>query len=270
MITRAQYSTVRPGQEAVAGVSAQLLLLAALGTTTGLGPAGWVTGTAFAVVLWALLTSALRRAPSPTLGPADLVTLARSMLVGGVAALVADRLGAQPTAVFATLAGLALALDAVDGRVARRTGTVSALGARFDMEVDAFLILVLSVQVSLTQGAWVLTIGVMRYGFVAASWVWTWLRAPLPVSMARKTVAALQGVVLVVVSTGCLPAAAATALAATALALLAWSFGRDVRRLWSERAHSQSRRLNSTYNAPAITTIASVDTRKPHHCENPG
>ena len=39
----------------------------------------------------------------------------------------------------------ALALDGVDGQVARRTGTASELGARFDMEVDAFLILVLSV-----------------------------------------------------------------------------------------------------------------------------
>ena len=34
---------------------------------------------------------------------------------------------------------------AVDGRVARCTGTVSRLGARFDMEVDAVLILVLAV-----------------------------------------------------------------------------------------------------------------------------
>ena len=36
-------------------------------------------------------------------------------------------------------------LDAVDGHVARRTGTATAFGARFDMEVDAFLIVVLSV-----------------------------------------------------------------------------------------------------------------------------
>ena len=43
------------------------------------------------------------------------------------------------------LSSVALALDGVDGQVARRTRTVSALGARFDMEVDAFLVLVLSV-----------------------------------------------------------------------------------------------------------------------------
>ena len=72
---------------------------------------------------------------------------------------------------------MALALDAVDGWVARRTGTVSALGARFDMEVDAFLILVLSGYVAPTLGGWVLAIGLMRYAFVAAGWVLPWLRA---------------------------------------------------------------------------------------------
>ena len=46
------------------------------------------------------------------------------------------------------LTAVALALDGVDGRVARRTETVTAVGARFDMEVDAFLILVLSVYVA--------------------------------------------------------------------------------------------------------------------------
>ncbi len=97
-----------------------------------------------------------------------------------------------------TLASVALVLDAVDGQVARRTGTVTALGARFDMEVDAFLILVLSVFVATTAGAWVLAIGAMRYGFVVAGWLLPWLRSPLPVSTARKAVAAAQGIALVV------------------------------------------------------------------------
>ena len=47
-----------------------------------------------------------------------------------------------------TLAAVALALDPADGWLARRTGTASALGARFDGEVDAFLILALSVYVA--------------------------------------------------------------------------------------------------------------------------
>ena len=111
-------------------------------------------------------------------GPADRVTLARATLVGGVTALVADSFAAAGPgrACWSPLAAVALVLDAVDGWVARRTGTVSALGARFDMEVDAFLILVLSAYVADSLGGWVLAIGLMRYAFVAAGWVLPWLR----------------------------------------------------------------------------------------------
>ena len=104
------------------------------------------------------------------------------------------------------IAIVALVLDAVDGQVARRTGTSSGLGARFDMEVDAFLILVLSVYVARSMGAWVLAIGAMRYAFVVASWALRWMRGPLPPRYWRKVVAATQGVVLVVVAADVLPA----------------------------------------------------------------
>ena len=85
-------------------------------------------------------------------------------------ALVADSFESPPpVTVLAALTTVALILDAVDGKVARRTGTSTPLGARFDMEVDAFLILVLSVYVAMSLGPWVLLIGVMRYAFVAAA-----------------------------------------------------------------------------------------------------
>jgi phosphatidylglycerophosphate synthase len=133
---------------------------------------------------------------------------------------------------FVGLAAVALILDGVDGKVARRTGTSTALGARFDMEVDAFLILVLSVYVSMSMGPWVLLIGGMRYAFVAAARVWPWLNAALPPSTARKTVAAMQGVFLLLAASDYLPYAASFAVAAGALAALVWSFGRDVLWLW--------------------------------------
>ena len=89
-----------------------------------------------------------------------------------MAALVVESvLRPEPVALLVRLAAVALALDAVDGWVARRTGTVSELGARFDMEADAFLILVLSGFVADSLGGWVLAIGLMRYAFVAAGWV---------------------------------------------------------------------------------------------------
>ena len=81
-----------------------------------------------------------------TLGPADLVTLGRALMACAVAALTVELLLGHPvTPALLALTVPALALDAVDGRVARRTGTVTAFGGRFDGEVDAFLILVLSV-----------------------------------------------------------------------------------------------------------------------------
>lgn len=218
------------------GAGAQLALLAGLWAGVGLGPVGWLTGTAFAAVSWAVLSSALHRSRTRALGPANRITLARTALVGGVTALVADRIGTDaPVAVLVTLASVALALDAVDGPVARRTGTVSALGARFDMEVDAFLILVLSVFVAGSLGPWVLAIGAMRYVFVAAAWAAPWLRADLPPSLARKTVAALQGIVLAVASAGVVPRPLAVTAVGLALASLVWSFARDIGWLWRNR-----------------------------------
>src|SRR6185503_17128116 len=96
------------------------------------------------------------------------------------------------------LAGVALGLDVLDGWLARRTGTASELGARFDGEVDAFLLLVLSVYVARGFGAWVVLIGAARYLFLVGGWWWPWLRAPLPARRWRKVVTAVQGIVLTV------------------------------------------------------------------------
>jgi phosphatidylglycerophosphate synthase len=221
--------------------SAQLTVLGLLWVSVGLHPVAWVAGMTYAAVAGGLITIALHRSWTGMLGPANRVTIARAILVGGVTALVADAIGNEPrVTLLVVLASTALALDAVDGYVARRTGTTTRLGARFDMEVDAFLILVLSVFDSLSLGWWVLVIGAMRYAFVAAGWLLPWLRATLPVSYARKTVAAIQGVALVAAGSRLFPAPVATTIAAVALATLVWSFGRDVVWLWRARAPRQS------------------------------
>ncbi|GLZ35795.1 membrane protein [Lentzea sp. NBRC 105346] len=225
-------------QEQAIWAGGQFLLLGVLGGTIGLGGLGWAAGLAYGFATWALLSYALQRSGT-SLGPADRVTLGRGLLVGAVTALVADRADEGiPTTIVVTFAAIALALDFVDGQVARRTGTASRLGARFDMEVDAFLILVLSAYVALSFGPWVLAIGAMRYVFVAFSWKLRWMRGSLPHSMARKTVAAVQGIVLVVAASGVFPFGAV--LVALALASLVWSFGRDVLWLWNARVAAPS------------------------------
>jgi phosphatidylglycerophosphate synthase len=225
---------VAPGP--LAGLGAQLLLLAVLAQTVGLGRPGWVVGAASGLILDATLARALWRNPAARLGPADWVTLTRATCAIGVAALTADSFERDAAvATLVVLASLALVLDFVDGRVARRTKTASALGARMDGEVDAFLILALSVEVAPSAGAWVLAIGAARYAFLAAGWGFAWMRAPLPRRDWRKTVTAAQGIALTVAAAEILPPALTRAVLAVALALLAESFGRDVWWLWRHR-----------------------------------
>jgi phosphatidylglycerophosphate synthase len=226
------------GSQAVpaTGLVAQLLLLAVLAGTAGLGAAGWVVGVASAATMAAALAWGLARNPRDRLGAASWVTLARATLAVGVAALAADSFAhTTPVALLVTLAAVALVLDLVDGWVARRTGTATALGARFDGEVDAFLILALSVYVAPEFGAWVLAIGAARYLFLAGEWLLPWMRAPLPPRRWRKVVAAMQGVVLTVAAAGVLPRALTQALMAAALAALAASVGECVWWLWHRR-----------------------------------
>jgi phosphatidylglycerophosphate synthase len=219
-----------------AGLGGMLLLLVALAGAVGLGGAGWVVGLAGGLMLNVMLARALRRDPSARLGPADWVTLVRATLAVGVAALTAASFERDvAVATLVTLASVALALDFVDGWIARRTATESALGARLDGEVDAFLILVLSVEVAPTAGAWVLAIGLARYAFFAAGWALPWLRAPLPRRDWRKTVTASQGIALVIAASGVASPAVSRVLLAVALAMLVESFGRDVWWLWRHR-----------------------------------
>lgn len=227
-------TTMRTGP--VGGLVGQLALLAGLAGTVGLGTTGWLTGIAYGAFTCLALIWGMRRSGGGGLGPADRVTLSRAVLVGGVAALTADSIyRPAPVEVMVALSVVALVLDAVDGRVARRTGTASAFGARFDMEVDSVLVLVLSFHVMPSIGGWVLAIGAMRYAFGVAGWVLPWMRRPVPPRMWRKVVAVTQGVVLVFATADVLPRPLMVAAVAASLALLLESFGHDVAWLWRHR-----------------------------------
>jgi len=176
------------------------------------------------------------------LGWANRVTLGRGVLIALLTGSLADsELMTHHAAALALLALVALALDGVDGWLARRTATQSDFGARFDMELDAFFILVLCLALVVLgkAGPWVLAIGTMRYAFLMAGLRLTWLNAPLPSSYRRKAICVWQVVALIL---ALLPMADTTVtawLAGSALAGLIGSFSIDVRWLYRHASARQ-------------------------------
>jgi phosphatidylglycerophosphate synthase len=98
-------------------------------------------------------------------GVANCITSLRLALVLCLPVLPSEAVG--PAAL------LILALDGLDGAIARRLGQSSAFGAHFDMETDAVFV----AQVSLAlwarglTGAWVLSSGALRYLYVVSVWL---------------------------------------------------------------------------------------------------
>lgn len=175
--------------------------------------------------------------PHARFGVANGITVLR----GGGAALFAALALDPPVAAgtggwpaFAVAVAL-FALDGVDGLMARRQRLASAFGARFDLDVDAALMLALAVlAVGLGKaGPWILAIGLMRYVFVAAGRVEPALARPLPPSRRRSAVCALQVGTLTLLLAPPVTPPFSEAIAALSLAALAASFWADVR--WLRR-----------------------------------
>jgi phosphatidylglycerophosphate synthase len=177
-----------------------------------------------------LLGLAARHLREPNFGAANSVTLARAALTVLLVALLrappSDALGWELVG-FGTAA---VTLDGVDGALARGRNEASRFGARFDMETDALLILVLAALVWQHDkaGVWIVAAGLLRYVFVAGSWALPWLKAALPPSRRRQAVCVVQIVSLLgaLAPVVVLPWSAALALAG--LAALVWSFAVDV------------------------------------------
>lgn len=184
----------------------------------------------------AILFGALMHATYPhrALGWCNVITMLRLVLVSAlIAPLFFD--GPHGWLVFG-LSAVALALDGVDGWLARREQLVSGFGARFDVEVDSLLALVLSLHAFLggKAGVLVLVLGLIRYAFVLASLVQPWLRGPLPERFSRKAVCVLQLSVLIVLQLPFVTPPLSDALVLVAAAALLWSFGRDIH--WLHRS----------------------------------
>lgn len=186
-----------------------------------------------------VLTIAAARAalPSTGLGWPNRVTLLRALL-GAV--LLGHLLAPERREAIALLAMLAVFSDAIDGWLARRLDAASAFGARFDMETDAALLLVLCLLL-VAQGVcgpWVLAIGLARYLFVAATAALPWMDRQLPPSERRRATAGFTMVALVAALLPVLPPALALALAAIATFATLASFAIDVAWLARQRVPS--------------------------------
>jgi phosphatidylglycerophosphate synthase len=186
--------------------------------------------------------------PFPTFGAANTVTLLRVALIAGVAAFVGETPGDRIAWLAAAVIAVVTVLDGVDGWLARRSHQQSAFGARFDMETDAAIILILSILVWLhgKAGVWVLACGLMRYGFVAAGWILPWMAGPLRATRRGKSVAVAQFVGLSVALLPLVPTPASHIVAAITLALLVWSFAVDIARLKRQATASPDGPADST------------------------
>ncbi|HYP85512.1 CDP-alcohol phosphatidyltransferase family protein [Variovorax sp.] len=194
----------------------------------------------FALGVGCMFKALARHLPHGRFGAANGLTLGRLAMIALLAGLVGRPLPSdlEPLAwavvVFATTAAV---LDAVDGPLARAQKLASDFGARFDMESDALLVMVLSLLAWHfgKAGAWVLLAGLARYLFVAAAWAWPWMARPLPPSLRRKTVCVVQITCLIVCLGPIITRPWSQAVAAASLGLLLLSFAADVRWLSRQR-----------------------------------
>ena len=209
---------------------------------THLAPGGALVSVGLFALLACVIAYLMRaHYPHTRLGSANAVTLLRAALVCALVAPLAAEVFApapipsQARWLITAIATLALVLDGLDGWLARRSGLSSSFGARFDMEVDAALglILALSVAIAGTVGVWVLALGAMRYAYVLAGFALPWLNAPLPERFRRKLICVVQIGTLIVLTVPGLGALPATLLAASATLALGGSFAADI--IWLAR-----------------------------------
>lgn len=193
----------------------------------------------YLVVAACVITRISLSHPHEAFGAANVVTLVRAGMIALVAGALFGATPDDPSAlVIAGVCLLCLAFDGVDGWLARRSGLASIFGARFDLEVDALFVLVLSVAALINgkAGAWILLIGLMRYAFFSAGLLSKRLEAPLPQSRRRKTVCVIQVTALTVLLLPGIDPPISIWIAACALMLLIWSFARDMRHLLRQEA----------------------------------
>ena len=190
-----------------------MLMLGGVGAVVVTG-APWPVALLGALSFTAFLFRRKERSSAP-----NAVTACRIILAAALGTVL--HRGSPPLA--ASVAGVAFLLDGLDGWLARRLGLSSDFGAHFDMEADAFLVLVVELELfSRGMGAWILITGILRYAYVLTLWIAPG-RGEMPRSpLGRYAFAALMiGLCAALGAPG--PAGTAAAVAGTAAVTLSFA-----------------------------------------------
>jgi phosphatidylglycerophosphate synthase len=190
-------------------------------------------GVLFSVVMLLALGHLRGHHPFVRFGVANQVTTVRAVLVVLVTGLIGEPELPSVAATAATVGLGATVLDGMDGWLARRAGMASAFGARFDVEIDTLLMQALAILAWRygKAGPWVLLSGLLRYAFVAAGWLWTWMRRPLTPTLRARIICIVQVVALVLAIVPAIRFPVSSEIAALGLAALSYSFLVDTLRL---------------------------------------
>jgi phosphatidylglycerophosphate synthase len=231
---------------------ALVIALAALAVVSGisiLAAREWRLTTWYPIKASGLFTTimliALARLPQyhpyASFGAANQLTTARAALGVLLTGLIGESVSSALTTAAAAAGLVVLTLDGLDGWLARRTKMASAFGARFDVEIDALLIQTLAILAwqEGKAGPWVVLSGLVRYGFVAASWLFPWMQRPLTATSRGRMICVLQTAALVVVLAPSVMPPLSSTIAALALAALCYSFVVDTMRLWRQSSGEQ-------------------------------
>jgi phosphatidylglycerophosphate synthase len=221
----------------------------------GAGVLGW-RGSATALASYGLMAMLVmaglaRHEHRARFGLANAITLTRAAVTALLFGVVGEWLfGGSPAFndplrwALVGAAGLILALDGIDGQVARRSNMASPFGARFDMEADALFILAIYTLAVATGavGVWILACCSLRYIFVAAARFAPWLNAPLPPALRRKSIYVVQAAAPIIALTPVCPPWLAGALCAAAFLFVLFSFATDCLWLAMNAARSEAGR----------------------------
>lgn len=147
-----------------------LWMIGAVGLAVARGDAAWCAAAGVLALGASFVRARGWRTDAGRVAFANLITTARLAIVVALPLLPP----ATSRVALALLAVALLAIDGLDGYVARSRGEASAFGAEYDMETDALSVMVLALLLLRegVAGAWVLVAGLWRYAYAAAVAAW--------------------------------------------------------------------------------------------------